>query len=59
MIVVSLTFLKTELITKRGTIVYCREFNTLQSIVDDYWRNISEFEAIFRDTSRLTLVCQN
>ena len=59
MIVDALKFLKSELITKRGIIVHCREFNTLQSLVDDYWKTISEFEAILRDTSRLTLVCQN
>ena len=28
-------------------------------LADDDWKAISEFEAIFSDTSRLTLVCQN
>ena len=28
-------------------------------LTKDYWRTVNEFEVILRDTSRLTLVCQN
>ena len=58
-IVVACKLLKSALRIKRGTAVYCREFNTPQFLTEDDWRTVSEFEAILRDTSRLTLVCQN
>ena len=58
-IVVAWNFLKSALIRKRGTIVYCWEFNMPQFLAENDWRTVGEFEAILRDTLRLNLVYQN
>ena len=44
---------------KRGTIIYYHQFNMLQFLTEDGWKTVGEFEAILRDKSRVTLVCQN
>ena len=58
-IVVVCKSLKLVLRTKRGTIVCYHEFDMRQFLAKDDWKTVGGFEAILRDTQRLTLVFQN
>ena len=50
--------MKSALRTKRGTVFYYQQFNMPKFLVENDWKTVGEFEAILRDASRLTLVCQ-
>ena len=43
----------------RGTLVCIHQFNTPHFLVEDKWKTVGVFEAILRDTSRLTAVFQD
>ena len=51
-IVAACKLLKSELRTKRGTIVCCQKFNMPQFLAEDEWKTVGEFESILRDKSR-------
>ena len=51
--------LKSVLRTKKGTIVFCQQFNMPQFLVEDDWKTFGEFKAILRDASRLASLCHN
>ena len=51
--------LKPALRIKIGTLFCCSQFSMLQFLTEDEWKTVGEFEAIIRDTSRLTSVFQN
>ena len=57
-IVIVCKLLKSALRMKRRTLVYCQKFNTPQFLTEDEWKTEGEFEAILRDESQLTSVCQ-
>ena len=51
--------LRSCLRAKRGTHEYCVQFNIEPFLTPDEWKSVLEFEAMLRETSRLTTIFQN
>ena len=51
--------LKTVLITKAYAFVCCNQFNIPQFLTEEEWKTVRKFEAILRETFRLTAACQS
>ena len=49
--------IRSALRVKRGTKEHCREFNVRPFLTEDEQKSVREFEAILRETSRLTTIC--
>ena len=58
-IVAASKLLKSALRIKRGTIACCYDYKMPLFLTEDDCKTVGGFEAIIRDTSRLTTVCQS